>query len=339
MIFKEILVKEQTLSMRNDLRTICLIVFIHIGLLCIGQIDTTAVINKAKVYRVIDTETQKPLPDCVIYTDGQLSLSNESGRFIMDFKDSVVIQHLGYRTAVFHNHTGIYQLQKLSVDLEEIVIVSSSYDEILFSALQSLKQSMDEFLETNNTYKYQHWHDEYDMTALIAINPNFKLGEFEVYNAAFNWKNSQLDTLKSRPLTLLTYSLNIWPSLNLKSKFYSRRHAEKKYKILNVETVQSNNSLIYNVRYKKYFIKFEIDRNHRRVDIKNYYESDYTKLNSHLTFENEIPTSINAWGQAESKWNWELRPIVNLSFVQSSNKYHGTTTLKDLKFDRLNLIE
>ena len=326
--------------MRNDLRTICLIVFIHIGLLCIGQIDTTAEINKAKVYRVIDTETQKPLPDCVIYTDGQLSLSNDDGQFQMDFKDSVVIQHLGYRTGGFHSDTSIYELQKLSVDLDEIVIVSRSYEDILYGAVQSLRDNMDEFLAQNNTFKYKLSHRDYDLVALIAIDPSFKLGEYQVYNASFDWKNRQLDTLKTRPLIPLTYSLDVWPSLNLKSKFYTRRHANKKYKILNIEPSDSTGSIVYQVKYKKYLIKFEIDEFHQIVDIQTFYDADLTELYTHLTFENQVPTSIKAWGLVEThEWNWELRPIPNLSFIQSSNKYNGTRALKDLKFERLIVID
>ena len=296
-------------------------------------------VGQADVYRVIDSETQVGLSDCVIYTDGQLSLSNEDGRFNMDFKDSVVIQHLGYQTGVFHSDTSIYELQKLSVDLEEIVIVSRSYEDILYSAIQSLRDNMDEFLAENNTFKYELAHRDFDMTALIAIDPSYKLGAFQVYNASFDWKNSQLDTMKARPLIPLTYSLGLMPSLSFKSKFYSRRHAKKKFKILHVEPCDSTGSIIYQVKYKKDFVRFEIDEYHQIVDIQTFYDADLTELYTHLTFENEIPTSIKEFGHAEAKYNWELKPIPNLSFIYSSNKYSGTRALKDLKFDRLNLIE
>jgi hypothetical protein len=257
----------------------------------------------------------------------------------MDFKDSVVIQHLGYQTGVFHSNTSIYELQKLSVDLEEIVIVSRSYEDILYGAVQSLRDNMDEFLAENNTFKYKLSHRGYDLIALIAIDPSFKLGEYQVYNASFDWKDSQLDTMKARPLIPLTFSLDVWPSLNLKSNFYTRRHAEKKFKILNVEPYDSIGSIVYQVKYKKDFIRFEIDEYHQIVDIQAFRKADLTELSTHLTFENEIPTSIEALGNPEAKWNWELKPIPNLSFIYSSNKYSGTRALKDLKFDRLNLIE
>ena len=88
--------------------------------------------GQKQLFRVIDTQSKEGLADCIIYTGGLLSLSNDDGQFQMDFKDSVVIQHLGYRTGGFHSDTSIYELQKLSVDLDEIVIVSRSYEDILY---------------------------------------------------------------------------------------------------------------------------------------------------------------------------------------------------------------
>ena len=84
--------------------------------------------------------------------------------------------------------------------------------------------------------------------------------------------------MKIRPLTQLTYSLKIWPSLNLKSKFYTRKHAERKYKIQDVKINGEDGSLIYHVQYKKYYVKIEINEYLRIVDIQTYKDEKYTEL-------------------------------------------------------------
>ena len=294
--------------------------------------------GQKQLFRVIDTQSKEGLADCIIYTGGLLSLSNDDGQFQMDFKDSVVIQHLGYRTAVFYTDEKTYELTRLAFDLDEVVITARSNEDILFDAIESLRRSMDVFLEEDNTFKYELSDNDFDLIALIALDPSFKLGEFEVYNAAFKWKDNELDTMKIRPLTQLTYSLKIWPSLNLKSKFYTRKHAERKYKIQDVKINGEDGLLIYHVQYKKYYVKIEINEYLRIVDIQTYKDEKYTELWTHLSFEHEVPTSLMAWGHAEIKWHYKLTPIPNLSFIQSSNKYLGVSKLEDLQFGRLQLV-
>ena len=120
-----------------DFRTLYLVVFLTSSFVLLQ--------GQQNHYQVIDDTSKEGLPDCVIYTDGQLSLSNDDGQFQMDFKDSVVIQHLGYRTAVFYTDEKTYELTRLAFDLDEVVITARSNEDILFDAIESLRRSMDVF--------------------------------------------------------------------------------------------------------------------------------------------------------------------------------------------------
>jgi hypothetical protein len=130
-----------------------LILFIISPLFIFSQIKITG--------KVLDKETQEPVPNVIIHTVGGISVTDDAGKYVFEINQStpVYFRHLAYDLVTIQsdslpNNSTIYLIPSV-IELSEVVISPNYIEDLLNKAMQNLLANFQKDAK-NKTYYLSH---------------------------------------------------------------------------------------------------------------------------------------------------------------------------------------